>query len=139
MPTARATGPPTFTLPANAPVTATTGSVFTLAAEPIRFVNPQFATGWDTERNAPRPLGARQGEIAHILAYHGEGIYDIWMRGRAVTGVDLGGLCAERCSAETLDPTSRADTEWWAKVADRRGRNGWVRVTRDNFVTPSCH
>lgn len=145
-----AAAPKAFTLAAGERVTAMTGVVITTTAPGVRLVHPDWATVWDARTRVNHSFPGKPGDVFYLLAYHGEGIYTVWFRGRPMT-VDGGGFkgqqeCADLrakhpgsgCSGEFIDD-GQLTTEWWAHIRDRRGRSGWARMTSGLFETPSCH
>lgn len=80
----------------------------------------------------PHEIKLDPGAIIYIVNYVGEGAWNIWVRGHLyqaeISGKD------QVCVGSRREPTICAvqiieepDTEWWAKVRNRAGKEGWTR------------
>jgi hypothetical protein len=72
------------------------------------------------------------GETVYVLNYVGEGAWKAWARGQ-VSPIEIAGkdeVCVGRERAPSPCPVQMLEepvTEWWAKVRDREGHEGWTR------------
>jgi hypothetical protein len=105
-------------------VTALTGVHITLQPDRIKVTR------------AIAGLGVQPGDIILRYMYIGEGLADIWAKGRWVKEYDCsfvtepdGSGCTRDCSARVITAGRK---EWWVKVKDPRGAAGWTKV-EDQF------
>jgi hypothetical protein len=110
-----------------------TGAVITTEAPQAKVLRPDWIKVWDERAKKEVPFPGNVGDIMYLLTAHGEGIYTVWFKGRAIRGVDLGGLEGYI----QLGSNIRIKTEWWAQLRNSRGRTGWAVVDR-TFETPKC-
>jgi hypothetical protein len=69
----------------------------------------------------------RNGDRLHVLAYRGEGVYDVWYEGRLLS---VEAFWAPLASAARVAGvlTTRPEMLWWVLVKNRGGRQGWLRL-----------
>ncbi len=127
-----------FTLSKGQAVTALTGVVITKPGK-IRIIHPIRISN----------LGAvtESGEI-YILTYKGEGFWKIWMRGKLIDGVQIGGYnfpltlnckpsdqaCKNKTEAQGIGPIvgeveEEPQVKWWVQIRDAAGRTGWIEAS----------
>ena len=109
-------------------VLALTGVVVTLTPGRVQFraqARLDSATG---------PIQIAPGETLYLLTYQGEGFTKAWFKGHLYSDVDvtdfLDGACdtrPSRCAGRLIE---RSRTEWWVRVRNQLGKEGWTRDTQ---------
>jgi hypothetical protein len=119
--------PVAFRLAAGERVSALTGVVITMKPGRVRF---REASSLDTLQGQIRVL---PGDVLYLLTYQGEGFSKVWFHGRVYTDVDVTGFVSGRCEAASSrcagQVLERSTTQWWVRIRDRLGREGWTRET----------
>lgn len=85
------------------------------------------------DRIADAEVRVSRGDTIPLLSYSGEGSYFVWLRGgRRVMSAFFdnpreGGSSVGRAGKLLYETAG----DWWVKIRDRRGREGWVKAGRD--------
>ncbi len=61
-----------------------------------------------------------KGDRVYILSYRGEGVYDLWYKGRVFASVDD--------FWPNVRLISNPEMIWWVLVKNKFGKNGWLRL-----------
>lgn len=116
-----------FILPAGQRFTAETGNV--------HVIQPGLAVATDTITLASGSPGGtatrlEAGDTVHVLGHQGEGVYEFWRNGATFSGEAFWAMMplSGRPAAGRL--ISEPITEWWVRVAESGGGNGWIRMGR---------
>ena len=94
-------------------VTALTGVVITTVPGKAKVLRPTTING----------IPAQNGETVYLLTYQGEGVYEIWYKGKKWEPYP---------DMSTLEILERPESTWWVQTKNNKGQVGWSRES-DNF------
>jgi hypothetical protein len=121
----RDSAPIAFRLHVGERISALTGVVVTIKPGRVRF--RQAAT----LNSASDPISVAPGDTLYLLTYQGEGFTKAWFNGRVYTDVDVTDFVTGACDSERARCTGRlierSKTQWWVRVRNQSGNEGWTR------------
>ncbi|MBI5837271.1 MAG: hypothetical protein HZB25_08505 [Candidatus Eisenbacteria bacterium] len=101
--------------------TAVTGNVHVLRAGIVRMTRA-------TPAGQFLPFETTEGESLFVLDYQGDAVWEVWHRGYIHT---LDQFWDDEGGPELPCELLRApESNWWARIVDRRGRPGWLFMDR---------
>jgi hypothetical protein len=110
-----------FRLPGGQQVEGLTGVVITEEAGQVEILKP-IRIGYSTEGKGPL-LNMKAGEKLYILGWLGEGAGLFWYKGKTyILDYDYA-----RTEIKYGPPPKN---QWWVKIRDKQGREGWVLDTK---------
>lgn len=114
-----------FVLEAGTSFKALTGHVFINRPGKVIALDT-FSISYDTTR-----WTVPAGDTLYLLNYEGEGYYRGWYKGERIPEVFAGLWYENKYRPDSTRKASlinEAETEWWAKIEDNRGRTGWISM-----------